>query len=94
MKITRCAIKMTDTLVSPHQDLVSTIKEIEFLIKCQNKYIIEYICHFPYERRPCIVTYFYRVLYFMHIILYICYHKSFHLNGLIFINHEKVKQKR
>ena len=52
---------MIESLVFSNEDLVSKIKEIEFLIKSESKYILKYIGHFVYEKRPCIVTYFYKV---------------------------------
>ena len=57
---------MIKTLVLTKKDLKEMLKEIEFLISYQNKYIVKYIDHFIYENRPCIVTQFYNVcdLYF------------------------------
>ena len=56
---------MIETLVLPDEDLKSKIKEIDFLNKCQNKNIVKYIGHFVEIKRPCIVTYFYKVLFYL-----------------------------
>jgi hypothetical protein len=52
---------MIESLVFSNEDLVSKIKEIEFLIKSDSKYILKYIGHFEFKNRPCIVTSFYKV---------------------------------
>ena len=52
---------MIETLFILNEDSKSSVKEIDFLIAYQNKYIIKYISHFVFERRPCIVTSFYKV---------------------------------
>ena len=51
-------IKLSDFV-----DKNPSIKEIDFLIQCQNEYIVKYKGHFLYKNRPCIVTYFYEVLF-------------------------------
>ena len=40
-------------LVMDGDDLKSLVKEIDILIKYQNKYIVKYIAHFVYKNRPC-----------------------------------------
>ena len=52
---------MIESLVFSNQDLASTIKEIDILIKSQSEYIVKYVCHFEFSNRPFIVTYFYEV---------------------------------